>query len=166
MSTTKNQLRGNALRARIVETVRKYVAEQNGSIDPDRISMKAIAARVPCSRTTLLKYDDIVTNTLRDIGMRLARRTGEARVEVLLDRVDLLKKENADLKAEIRAVRIHHVQLYERLLMESASLAALVRTIGTTASKLQERCILCGGEPPAVHSDNVVELHKPSDNRR
>ena len=121
------QLRGEALKSRIVDAVHEYVSEQREFIVPNRISMKSIAAFVPCSRTTLLKYDEIVSHTLRDIELRLARRTGEARSAALSDRVDLLRRQNEALKAELAAMRIHHAKIYGLLYKSLEPMAALVK---------------------------------------
>ncbi len=152
------QLRGDALRARIGEAVREHAQERGARIDPNRVSMKAIAERVPCSRTTLQKYESVVDDALRDLGYRAARRTGEARAEALAHRVELYKDEIAALKAELDALRAHHAELYGRLLMQSVPVAALVRDAAAAASHRDGRCVLCGGTPPKGESNKVVDL--------
>jgi hypothetical protein len=152
------QLRGEALKSRIVDAIHEYVSEQREVIDPKRISMKSIAAFVPCSRTTLLKYDDIVSNTLRDIGLRLARRTGEARSVALSDRVDFLRKQNEELKNELDALRIHHAKIYGQLYKNLEPMAALVKDEAGKILTRDGRCCLCGSVWPDEVQTNVVEL--------
>jgi hypothetical protein len=154
------QLRGNALKIRIVDAIHEYASEQVDAIDPDNVSMKAIAAGVPCSRTTLLKYDDIVANTLKDIGLRLARRTGDARAGALSDRVDLLRKENDTLKAELAAMRVHHTKLYGLLFTSFEPMAALVKNDVAAILMRDGCCGLCGSEWPTGVPSNVVEFNK------
>lgn len=152
------QLRGEALKARIQDSVREHVSQMGDRIDPDRISMKAIAALVPCSRTTLQKYEAVVGDCLRDLGYRAARRTGEARAEALAYRADLYKQEIVELKAELAALRAHHADLYGRLLMASAPMGSLIRDDAIAASQKTGRCILCGGTPPHDEPTNVIDL--------
>ena len=152
------QLRGDALKARIREAVREHVEEMSDRIDPDRVSMKAIAEKVPCSRTTLQKYETVVADALRDLGYRAARRTGDARAEALAHRADLYKQQIDDLKAELAALRAHHADLYGRLLMASAPMAALVRDDAVASSQSEGRCVLCGGPPPSANPTNIVDL--------
>lgn len=155
------QLRGNSLKARIGEAVREYAREMEDRIDPQRISMKAIAKRVPCSRTSLQKYEAVVADALRDLGYRAARRTGEARAEALAHRAELYKQEVGELRAELAALRAHHADLYGRLLMASAPMAALARDDVIAASQRNGRCVLCGGVPPSDEPINVVDIPAP-----
>lgn len=155
------QLRGDALKARIVETVHELVSELGNHGNPSHISMKAIAARVPCSRTTLLRYDSFVARILEDVDLRLARRTGDVRAKALEDRVELLRQEAAALKAELNALRAHHVNLYGRLLMSSTPVASLARDDAITISQRDGRCLLCGGPPTTDESNNIVDFPKP-----
>lgn len=152
------QLRGDALKARIRDAVREHADEMGSRIDPARVSMKAIAAQVPCSRTTLQKYESVVADVLRDLGYRAARRTGDARAEALAHRAELYKQQIDDLKAELAALRAHHVDLYGRLLMASAPMAALVRDDAIAASHRDGLCVLCGGLPPSAEPTNVVDI--------
>ncbi|WP_143526049.1 hypothetical protein [Roseivivax lentus] len=152
------QLRGEALKARIGDAVRELARDLGDTIDPRRVSMKAIAERVPCSRTTLQRYQDVVDDALRDLGYRAARRTGGARAEALAHRAHLYKEEIAGLKAELEALRAHHADLYVRLLMQSAPVAALFRDDAEAASQREGRCLLCGGTPPSSEPSNVVDL--------
>lgn len=152
------QLRGDALKVRIREAVREHAEDMGDRTDPNRVSMKAIAERVPCSRTTLQKYESVVADALRDLGYRAARRTGDARAEALAHRVELYKQQIDDLKAELAALRAHHADLYGRLLMESAPMAALVRDDAVAASQRDRCCVLCGGPPPSETPTNVVDL--------
>lgn len=153
-----SQLRGDALRARIGDAVRELVQDLGDAIDPKNVSMKAIAERVPCSRTTLQRYEAVVADALRDLGYRAARRTGSARAEALAHRAHLYKEEIAALKAELEALRAHHAALYGRLLMQSAPVAALVRDDAVVVSQREGRCVLCGGTPPSSEPSNVVDL--------
>lgn len=152
------QLRGEALKARIGDAVREIARDLGDTIDPQRVSMKAIAERVPCSRTTLQRYEGVVDGALRDLGYRAARRTGGARAEALAHRSHLYKEELAALKAELEALRMHHATLYGRLLMQSAPVAALVRGDAVAASQSEGRCVLCGGTTPSSDPSNVVDL--------
>lgn len=149
------QLRGPALEKRIAEAVREYADGRAGHFDPDRVSLKAIAERVPCSRTTLTKYDTLVTNILKDIGCRFARRTGAVTIQALRERNALLQKENEELKANLNALWSHHVEIYGRLLMESTDVAALVRDDAVEASMKASRCVLCGGMPAERKPSNT-----------
>lgn len=158
------QLRGEALTQRIVKAVHEHVEELGDRINPNRVSMKEIAAAVPCSRTTLLKYEAVVANALRDLGYRAARRTGDSRAEALAHRADIYKQEIQDLKAELAALRTHHADIYGRLLMASAPMATLVRSDAVAASHRDGRCVLCGGEPPSIMPTNVHKLStKPNE---
>lgn len=152
------QLRGDALIARIRNAVREFVNEMGDRLDPQRVSMKAIAERVPCSRTTIHKYESVVSDALRDFGYRAARRTGEARAEALAFRSELYRQEVEALRAELTALRNHHTELYTRLLMHSMPAAALVREVAIAASHRDGQCILCGGEPLKGPPTNVVGL--------
>lgn len=154
------QLRGQALKDRIFEAVHELISEQGTQVDPSRVSMKAIANQVPCSRTTLLKYEPIVENALKDVGCRLARRTGEVRAEALVHRVELYKEELKELRAELSALRNHHVDIYGRLLMGSGPVSGLIRDSAMVASYRDGRCVLCGGGPPSPAPNNIVEITK------
>lgn len=152
------QLRGDALIARIRKAVREYADEMSDRLDSQRVSMKAIAERVPCSRTTLHKYESVVSDALRDLGYRAARRTGEARAEALAFRSEIYRQEVEALKAELTALRNHHAEIYTILLMHSVPAAALVRDAAIAASHRDGRCVLCGGKPPSGALTNVVGL--------
>jgi len=157
-ASAASQLRGEALKARIREAVPEHVSQMGDRIDPDRVSMKAIAALVPCSRTTLQKYETVVGDALRDLGYRAARRTGDARAEALAHRADIYKQEIVKLKAELAALHTHHADLYGRLLMASAPMGALVHDDAIAISRHNGRCILCGGTPPREEPINVIDL--------
>lgn len=87
------QLRGEALRTRIVESIKLIVSEDGDtSRSKKKISSSKLAALVPCSRTTLAKHEALMRETLADLGSRLRRRTGAAQEEVLRDKIALLKR--------------------------------------------------------------------------
>ncbi|WP_298914045.1 hypothetical protein [uncultured Roseobacter sp.] len=146
------------MKVRIEDAVREHARDLGDRIDPKRVSMKAIAERVPCSRTTLLKYETVVADALRDLGYRAARCSGQARTEALAHREELHKEEIAVLKAELAALRSHHAELYGRFLMRSAPVAALVHDEAIAVSQRDGRCVLCGGLPPNSEGANLVEL--------
>jgi hypothetical protein len=152
------QLRGDALKARIGEAVSELARELGDRIDPQRVSMKAVAERVPCSRTTLQKYETVVSISLRELGYRAASRTGKARAEALAHRTYLYKEEVAALKAELGALRAHHAEIYGRLLMQSLPVAALMRDDAVAYSHRDGRCLLCGGSPPQMEPTIIVDL--------
>lgn len=158
LSVRPKQLRGDALKARIVEVVRHHVLDAEGTLNTQHVSPSALASLVPCSKTTILKYQDLIDETLADAGLRLARRTGAAKSEALSDKIHLLKQKIATLENEIAALQAHHVSLYDRLLMGSAELGALVRDDAITDSRKRGSCVLCGGKPPDTGGDNVIAL--------
>lgn len=155
----QKQLRGEALAARISEVVRQYVLDIDGDSNSHTVSPSALAKLVPCSKTTILKYRDVIENGLIDAGQRLSRRSGAAKNEALSDKVHLLQNEVMSLKTELAALHLHHVSLYERLLMGSADLEVLVRDDAITRSQEAGRCILCGGTSPQRSEDKIVALN-------
>lgn len=145
------QLRGEALRVRIIEAIRLLAsADGNVARSPNTISSSKLAALVPCSRTTLARYDSLIQETLADLGSRLRRRTGAAREEALLDKIAFLENEKSELEAELLAVRRHHIDLYDRLMRQSVRVAALFRDDAIDASTKASCCVLCGGPPPSL----------------
>jgi len=163
------QLRGEALKNRIVESIKLIVSEDGEASGLNNaISSSKLAAVVPCSRTTLAKHETLIRETLADLGSRLRRRTGAATEEALRDKIALLEADKTQLEAKLNALRLHHADLYSRLLRESVRIADIFRDDAISASVENSACVLCGNTKmyqEGVGSTTVVPMvMKKSDN--
>ncbi|NSY41625.1 TetR/AcrR family transcriptional regulator [Leisingera sp. ANG59] len=165
-SPKRRQLRGEALKRRIIEETRKLVEEQGRS---DKVSMKEIARRSGCSTTTLHrleKDEELVSRTLMDFKIRLRKRDGRATVENLRDQIASLKDRIGALTTERDALLAQRADLFERILMSSTPVQALLRDDAVGLSTAEGACILCGGPPPSKSETNVVDISRQPRGRK
>lgn len=167
--TKPTQLRGKALKKRIAEAVREHVAASGGRTNLKRVAMLDVARRVPCSPTTLHKYEreeGLVSLVLADLKIRLRTKGGQAQVEALNDQISLLKKRIDELKSEKEALLVDRAEIFDRLLMASAPVSELVRADAVAASQRAGRCILCGGVSSNPISDNLISIDRDPRGRK
>ena len=158
--STRKQLRGKALLARI-EAVIKELAHQVQKNGKEYIyNATKIAELVPTTRKTLLKHDEFVEGVIADLSARRRMRTGEATFEFLRDQIESLREKIAEKEHIINQLRSHHVEIFEQLHAYSVRGEALIRPILEDESLEAGYCILCGSEraPEDPKKNNVVPL--------
>lgn len=154
------QLRGKALKERIRVVLDDVVRDSEIRREKPVISFGDLAKRVPCSKTTLYKYESYVEEILKDNLLRRARRNGKAKASELSKVVDRQVEEIERLTLELDALRRHHAHLYRRLLLSSSDLSSLALDEGMVSSAKSGFCVFCGAEVSAEAPSKVHRLSK------
>ena len=144
--STRRQLRGEELEKRI-EAVIKELAKQASEDGAEFVyNATRVAEKVPTTRRTLSKHDDLVERVITELNARRRMHTGQATMEFLRDRIESLKDQLAECNEELNQLRSHHVHIYEQLHAHSIKGEALVKPILQEESREAGHCILCGSE--------------------
>ena len=135
-----NRLRGQELLDRLTQ-VAGDLANTSSYKDATQLSASEIARLVPCSKTTVLKYRDVIEAAFSDAGVRFARRNGDVHRQVLTDKVANLQVTIRRLQLELEGMRRHHVNIYDYLIKSGQPLEGI---LAATARDVQSSvCPVC-----------------------
>jgi len=157
-SVGKKQLRGEALKRRIECLLRAIIYDPDNIGRRSSVSLTKLARQVPCSKTTIYKYQDYIEHVLNDSLFRIERRTGKISTDNLIDLVGRQSKEIEKLKDELAAMHAHHRELYSRLLRSSVELSALVEEQAMVTASTTGRCVFCGEVGKEIGARNVYQF--------
>ncbi len=154
------QLRGDALASRIKEAIAELASEAAKEGRPFVFNASKLAELVPASRTTLRRYDGVVTSELQ--ALRAGRRTssGLAATASLHEEVSRLRAKQEVLERELSALRRHHVEIYRQFQTHSVDVAPLIRPVLEAECVSSGRCLFCGADwkPGDSPKSNVVRM--------
>lgn len=154
------QLRGEELKERISAVLQELVREAELRGEKPTISFGNLAKLIPCSKTTIYKYEDYVEEFIKEIYIYRARRTGNAKATELVKIVDRQYEKIEQLSSELDALRRHHVNLYRRMLLGSSDLSSLVVEEGRVSSAKSGFCVFCGAQSSGELRGKVHRLSK------
>ncbi|KAE8545036.1 hypothetical protein [Marinobacter nauticus] len=159
--STRRQLRGEELEKRIETVIRELAKQANEDGLEFVYNATRVAEKVPTTRRTLSKHDDLVERVINDLNARRRMHTGQATVEFLKDRIASLKEKLDERDKELEQLRSHHVHIYEQLHAHSVKGEALVKPILQEESSVIGHCILCGAEigpAPERESSKIIPI--------
>ncbi|MCZ8318802.1 MAG: hypothetical protein O9303_08315 [Silanimonas sp.] len=160
----RQQLRGEALQVRIEAVIREAASAAARSGKSYRYNASDISRRVPTTRKSLAKHEELVARVLQDLDARRRMVTGEATVEHLRDHVAYLREQVSIRDQMIAALRAHHIDIYKRFHEHSLEAELLIRPILHKESAELGACILCGTTPfPSSmkkQESNVVNMRR------
>jgi hypothetical protein len=154
------QLRGAELKERIGSVLQEFVREAELRGEKPTISFGDLAKLIPCSKTTIYKYEGYVEEFIKDTSIYRARRTGSAKASELVKIVDRQYEKIEQLSSELDALRRHHANLYRRMLLGSSDLSSLVLEEGMVSSAKSGFCVFCGAQSAGETYGKVHRLSK------
>ncbi len=161
----KCQLRGQKLLNEI-EAGLKYLANKK---EKYTYNASELSRHIGCSRPTLNQKASFIDEVLIKIGAEKRLKKTHPSLVHLNAKIDQIENENATLKDELNALRIHHANIYSALYMESVDASILIKPIVKKESIMQGKCILCGEDTQneQIQKNNlkIIHLHnhqKPS----
>lgn len=140
--TAKLKLRGKKLEQAIRDGI-KTLASQN---DNYIYNASELSKFIGTSRVSLNKYRNIIDEVLYVLKAEKRTSTGSMLNEQLLMKIERLELENQNLKKSLASFRGHHVELYQRLYMNSYDMSQLIRPVLVQESIETKNCILCNSE--------------------
>jgi hypothetical protein len=154
------QLRGDMLVCRIKKVIEDLSAEASDNGRPFVYNASKIAKLIPVSRTTLRRYDSIVSSTLQ--SLKAGRRSSSGEVRSANDRaeVERLRRRLKELERELTALQRHHVAIYRQFQLYSVDVTPMIRPIIETECSEAGHCTFCGSEwrEGAAANGNVLQL--------
>ena len=154
------QLRGDDLSARIKEVIVLLDAEAAREKRAFVYNASKVAALVPASRTTLRRYEPLISSVLQSLKAGRRSSTGEGVLAKLIEDNQRLQRRQTELERELTAIRRHHVAIYRQFQLYSVDVTPLIRPIVESECREAGHCTFCGSEwqeGMAVKS-NVVPL--------
>lgn len=142
---------------RIREGILKLAAEDGKDFTYSPSTLSKVAN---VSRPTLYKYADYIDEVLNGVKARRKLAKGMGVIEFMRERTDRTEDEKKALVAELKVMRKHHIDLYQKLYYESASLAAVIKPVLLKESVDLGKCILCSEAVNAsiLKKNNVVNI--------
>lgn len=140
------QLRGDVLKSRISDIIEQVARDGVGLDKRGMVSMSLLAKMIPCLKTTLYKHVEFVQRTISLYSLQASQRDGSKKWENSRALIDRQAAEIFRLKNELNALRLHHANLYAKLLRSSFELRELVADAATDSSLKDKKCIFCGAE--------------------
>ena len=158
----RKQLRGEELSDRIRAVIHE-LADEAAKIGRGYVfNASEVSARVPASRTTLRRYEHVVSETLKSMKAGRRSTSGEALIAMFRAQNERLQEELAVAQRQVLALRQHHVEIYRRFHHSSADITPLLTQILVEESKEASACLFCGGDISAVKgrkkSSNVFPI--------
>lgn len=155
-----NQLRGDALASRIKDVIRDLSAEAAKSGRPFVYNASQVARLIPASRTTLRRYDRIVSTTLQSMKAGRRKSSDESQSARYQKDNERLKRRLEELERALIAVRRHHVAIYRQFHLYSVDVTPMIRPIIEAECNEDGHCIFCGSEwrERASTGNNVIHL--------
>lgn len=158
----RKQLRGEQLSDRI-RTVIHELADEAAKLGKSYVfNASEVSTRIPASRTTLRRYEHVVSETLK--SMKAARRStsGEALIAMFRAQIERLQADLAVAQRQVQALRQHHVEIYRRFHHSSVDVSPLLMPLLAEECKEASFCLFCGGDISAVKgrkaSSNVFPI--------
>lgn len=113
------QLRGENLLNRIREVVTNHAEQAQKQNKPFVLNKAAIARDVPCTRKTLLTYEDELAAMFETHMTASSRRARDGSVELnrLREKMTHIEERNRKLEAENKALVEIHTKLFDKLVM-------------------------------------------------
>lgn len=142
-ASVPRQIRGETLRTRIIEVIRRLAAEAAASRLPYVYNASDVARQVPTTRKTLAKHDDAVSDVLRELASRRRQVNGDGTIEQLRGQISRLRETIAEQGAVIDGLRRHHLEIYSRLRANSIEGELLIRPIVVKEVIAMASCPLC-----------------------
>lgn len=148
----RKQLRGEELSDRI-RTVIHELADEAAKLGKGYVfNASEVSVRVPASRTTLRRYEHVVSETLKSMKAGRRSTSGEALIAMFRAQNERLQEELAVAQRQVQALRQHHVEIYRRFHHSSADITPLLTPILVEECKEASVCLFCGGDISAVTS--------------
>lgn len=156
----RKQLRGDALARRIKEVIKDSSAEAAKNGRPFVYNASKVAKLVPASRTTLRRYDRVISAALQSLKAGRRSSSGEARSASDRAEVERLRHRLSELERELIAIRRHHVMIYRQFQLYSVDVTPMIRPIIETECREADHCTFCGSQwrEEASAESNVVRL--------
>ncbi len=146
------QIRGEELAGRI-RTVIRELADEAARLGKGYVyNASVVSARVPASRTTLRRYDHVVSEALKSLKAGRRSSSGEALIAMFRSQNERLQKELVAAQRQVHALRQHHVEIYRRLHLGSADITPLLKPILAEECNDASVCLFCGGDISVVKS--------------
>ncbi|MFC3814973.1 hypothetical protein [Lysobacter sp. GCM10012299] len=137
------QIRGEALRARILDVIRQLAAEAAAQRLAYVYNASEVARRVPTTRKTLAKHDNTVSKALLDLASRRRQVNGDGTIELLRAQIAKLQEVIKEQEGLIDGLRRHHLEIYSRLRANSIEGELLVRPIVAAEARAMATCPTC-----------------------
>lgn len=154
------QLRGEALCARIRDVITELAADAAAEKRPFVYNASLVAARVPASRTTLRRYEDVISAVLKKLKAGRRASDGESTLAKLTADNERLRQRQIALEQEVTSLRRHHVEIYRQFQLYSVDVTPLIRPILDAQCQEAGHCGFCGSVWPETLAakSNVVAL--------
>ncbi len=150
------QLRGKELDDRIESTIKDLAATDHEAAHAYVFNASEVARMVPTTRVSVERRRSLIDKVLAELDSRRRMVDGSATNEQLRDQVARLKEQVAERDSQINALRIHHIEIYERLHDNSLEGSLLVSPILEKEIEEAGFCFFCGGEAAKLTSKNNV----------
>ncbi len=146
----RRQLRGLKLEVRLEQLLVSWRDDVLSRGQKWLFSQAAFAKYAGVSRETIRKKQSFLDGVLSKFNLERRLSTGKISLQEACKKNRRLEAENAELKAEIFALRVQHLKIYEKLHKKIRHLAVLIED--DLPIDFVGRCPVCGSERFGAHS--------------
>ena len=138
------QLRGLQLELRLEQLLVNWRDDVLSRGEKWLFSQAAFAKYAGVSRETVRKKQLFLDSILSKFNQERRLSTGQTGLQEACKKNARLETENSELKAEIFALKVQHLRIYEKLLKKTLNLAVLIED--DLPIDFVGRCPICGNE--------------------